>query len=43
MKRNTSRAVARTATLNSEEFAGLWTAALWVAAAAVLFATFQVY
>jgi len=43
MKRNTSRAVARTARLNTEEFAGLWTTALWVLAAAVLVATFQVY
>jgi len=43
MKRNRSRVVLQTATLNSEEFAGLWTTALWIAAAAVLIATFQVY
>ncbi|HEY6023290.1 MAG TPA: hypothetical protein VIV34_03830 [Pseudolabrys sp.] len=37
------RAVVRTAQLNTDEIVGLWSATLWVVAAAVLLATFQVY
>lgn len=38
-----ARPVVRTAQLSTDEFVGLWTAALWAVAAAVLVASFQVY
>ncbi len=43
MKKYASRAVARVERLNREDFAGEWTAALWLLAAAFLLATLQVY
>lgn len=43
MQRSHSRSVAQTARLSTEEYVGLWSAALWVLAAAFILATFQVY
>jgi len=43
MNKITTRAVARVEKLNRADLAAEWTAALWLLAAVVLLATFQVY
>ena len=38
-----SRSVARTAQLSTEEYVGLWSAALWALGAAYVLATVQIF
>jgi len=43
MRNGSRRPVAPSATLDAHDIPGLWTAALWILAAAVLLATVRIY